>query len=155
MTHPAVAHHFGDKTGLLTAVAVAGERQLFDTLAAARDRGRDGDLLAMGVAYVRFAHDHRPEFEVMHRRELLHDDDPDLVAARARSRAALGAAAADLAGTRPATDAAAEVARAAWAFVHGFTSLWQAGAIADVAPGDVDGAERLFRRLARRSFRPS
>src|SRR5205085_7062390 len=66
VTHPAVAHHFGDKTGLLTAVAVAGERRLADALADARARARGGDLLAMGVAYVRFAHDHRAEFEVMH-----------------------------------------------------------------------------------------
>jgi AcrR family transcriptional regulator len=151
VTHPAVAHHFGDKTGLLTAVAVAGERRLADELAAARRRARGGDLLAMGVAYLRFAHDHRPEFEVMHRRELLHDDDPDLVAARERSRAALGAGAAALAGTGPSTDAAADVALAAWSLVHGFTSLWLAGAI---RAGDVDQAERLFRRLARRTFRP-
>jgi AcrR family transcriptional regulator len=155
VTHPAVSHHFGDKTGLLTAVAAAGEGQLADALTAARGRQRDGDLLAMGVAYVRFAHEHRPAFEVMHRRELLHDDDPALVAARAPSRAALGPAAAHLAGTRPATDAAAEVALAAWSFVHGFTSLWQAGAIAALDSDDVDGAERLFRRLARRAFRPA
>jgi AcrR family transcriptional regulator len=150
VTHPAVAHHFGDKTGLLTAVAVAGERHLAEALAAAQGRTREGDLLAMGVAYLRFAHDHRPEFEVMHRRELLHDDDPDLAAARARSRAALGAGAAALAGTGPGTDAS-DVALAAWSLVHGFTSLWLAGSI---PAGDVDQAERLFRRLARRTFRP-
>jgi hypothetical protein len=107
--------------------------------------------MAMGVAYLRFAHDHRAEFEVMHRRELLHDDDPELVAARARSREQLGAGAAQLAGTDPGTGATAEVALAAWSFVHGFASLWLSGAI---AAGDVDEAEGLFRRLASATFRP-
>ncbi len=151
VTHPAASHHFGDKCGLLTAVAAAGERRLADALAAARGRARDGDLLAMGVAYLRFAHDHRPEFEVMHRRELLREDAPELVDARAASRASLGAGAAALAGTAPGSDRTADVALAAWSLVHGFTSLWLAGAI---PAGDVDRAEAMFRRLATRTFRP-
>ena len=154
VTHPAAAHHFGDKTGLLTAVATAGERNLAAALADARARARGGVLLAMGVAYVRFAFAHRAEFEVMHRRELLHDDDPDLLAARAGAREQLGAGAADLSGTRPGAATTADVALAAWSFVHGFTSLWQAGAIAAAPSWDVRAAERLFRRLARRTFRP-
>jgi AcrR family transcriptional regulator len=151
VTHPAVAHHFGDKTGLLTAVAVAGQRQLNAALAHAQEGARSGgDLLAMGVAYLRFAHDHRAEFEVMHRRELLDDDDPDLLAARAAGREHLGAGASQLAGTA----AAQEVALAAWSLVHGFASLWLAGALPVRDPDDLEGAERLFRRLARRTFTP-
>src|SRR5215510_11724381 len=63
VTHPAVAHHFGDKTGLLTALAVEGHRRLAGALADAG--GPAADLAAMGVAYLRFAHGHRADFDVM------------------------------------------------------------------------------------------
>ena len=62
MTHPAASHHFGDKTGLLTALAAEGHRTLADAL---HQPAAGGDLLDLGVAYLRFAHDHRPLFEVM------------------------------------------------------------------------------------------
>src|SRR5688500_4484129 len=61
VTHPAASHHFGDKTGLLTALAAEGHRRFADALRASRDAG--GDLLDLGVAYLRFASDHRPLFE--------------------------------------------------------------------------------------------
>src|SRR5215210_1552970 len=57
VSHAAPAHHFGDKAGLLTAVAAQGYQLLADTLTAARQRS--GDFLEVGVAYVRFAVDHR------------------------------------------------------------------------------------------------
>ena len=140
VTHPAAAHHFGDKTGLLTAVAVQGHRGLAAALAA------PGDLLGMGVAYLRFAHDHRAEFAVMQRPELVHQDDPDLVAAREEGRRRLEAGSAAVGGSA----AAREVALVAWSFVHGFCELWLSGE-GGIPPG-VDDAERLFRRLARRLF---
>ncbi|MFD2024591.1 TetR/AcrR family transcriptional regulator [Promicromonospora aerolata] len=53
VSHAAPAHHFGDKAGVLTAVAAEGFRLLTAALAEAED-----DLLASGLAYVRFAVDH-------------------------------------------------------------------------------------------------
>ena len=50
VSHAAPTHHFGDKAGLLTALAVEG----FDLLAAAPTAAGD-DLLDVGVAYVDFA----------------------------------------------------------------------------------------------------
>ncbi len=41
VSHAAPAHHFGDKAGLLTALAAEG----FDLLADSADRGRADDLL--------------------------------------------------------------------------------------------------------------
>ena len=142
VTHPSAAHHFGDKRGLLTALAAAGHRELADVLAAARS----GGILELGVAYLRFAGEHRAAFEVMFRPELLHRDDADLVAAAAASRAELqgGTGADDAAGS------AADVAHAAWGFVHGITTLWLAG---NLPATTVDEAEALFRRAAR-SFGP-
>jgi AcrR family transcriptional regulator len=139
VTHPAASHHFGDKTGLLTALAAQGHRTLADALRARRVAG--GDLLDLGVAYVRFAHDHRPLFEVMFRPELLQADDPELAAARAASGAELHGASASRAGVRQ-----QQVARGAWSFVHGFTTLWLAGNL-DVPTLPEAIAE--FRRLAR------
>lgn len=62
VSHAAPAHHFGDKAGLLTALAAQG----FDLLAQALVQAGD-DLLEAGVAYVDFAVRHRAYFEVMFR----------------------------------------------------------------------------------------
>src|SRR5262245_38627597 len=75
VTHTAAAYHFGDKAGLLTAIAVEGYTLLGDALATA---GRDGAFLDVGVAYVEFAVTHRPYFEVMFRPELLHRESEEL-----------------------------------------------------------------------------
>lgn len=94
VSHAAPTHHFGDKAGLLTALATEG----FDLLgrALATSRLASNSFLEMGVSYVRFAMTRRAHFEVMFRPDLYHADDPDLLAARARSGDALYAAVADL-----------------------------------------------------------
>lgn len=139
VTHPAASHHFGDKTGLLTALAATGYRLLADALRASRADG--GDLLDLGVAYVRFAHDHRPLFEVMFRPDLLHKDDAELAAAQATSGAELRGASGARAGAHQ-----QRVARGAWSFVHGFATLWLAGNLDEQTLPD---AIAEFRRLAR------
>lgn len=130
VSHAAPAHHFGDKAGVLTAVATEG----FTLLAAALAEAGD-DLLAAGLAYVRFAVDHPGHFAVMFDRSLLHADDAGL-------RAAEQAAASALAGLAPDADAA----RAAWSVAHGFASLWLSGAIS--GPDVVEAATPVLRRLA-------
>src|SRR5918995_5895636 len=87
VSHAAPAHHFGDKAGLLTAVAAQGYQLLADTLTAARQRS--ADFLEVGVAYVRFAVDHRAHFEVMFRPDLYRPDDPEVAIARQRAADAL------------------------------------------------------------------
>jgi AcrR family transcriptional regulator len=139
VTHPAASHHFGDKTGLLTALATEGYRGLAAALRDARAAG--GDLLELGAAYVRFAHDHRPLFEVMFRPELLHPDDPELLAAQAASGGELRGASGPRSGVRQ-----QRVAHGAWSFVHGFTTLWLAG---NLDLPTLPDALAEFRRLAR------
>ena len=117
VTHTAAAYHFGDKAGLLTAIAVDGYGLLGDALGAAR---RDGTFLDVGVAYVEFAVTHRPYFEVMFRPELLHRDDDELLRARARTAEMLY-------GTTTPTDNEVVDGVAAWAIVHGFATLWLDG----------------------------
>lgn len=142
VSHAAPAHHFGDKPGLLTALAVEG----FDLLAAALQTG--DSLLEMGVAYVDFAVRRRAHFEVMYRPDLYRVDAPEVVAARGRSRAVLRSAVADLPPGPGAAGGVAGDALAAWSIVHGFATLWNAGALPDEAGDDPRAAARVvIRRL--------
>jgi AcrR family transcriptional regulator len=134
VSHAAPAHHFGDKAGLLTAIAVEG----YDMLRAALSEARAGGFLDVGLAYIEFAVGHPAHFEVMYRPDLLHTDDPDLVAAR-RATAEL------LYG--PAGSAFPErntmhVGLAGWSFAHGFASLWLTGNLQQRLGNDPIAAAR-------------
>jgi AcrR family transcriptional regulator len=94
VSHAAPTHHFGDKAGLLTALATEGFELLARALATSRLASNS--FLEMGVSYVRFAVTRSSHFEVMFRPDLYHADDPDLLAARAKSGDALYAAVANL-----------------------------------------------------------
>jgi AcrR family transcriptional regulator len=68
VSRSAAYRHFTDKAGLLAEICEAGFTQFADALAAARDSAHPdfaSRISAMGVAYIRFAHDHRAHFEVM------------------------------------------------------------------------------------------
>ena len=117
VTHAAAAYHFGDKAGLLTAVAADGYRLLGEAL---RDAQAHGSFLDVGVAYVRFAVGNRAYFEVMYRPELYRSDDADVLRARA-------AAARLLYGSDDPSAAEMEAGVAAWSLVHGLATLWLNG----------------------------
>jgi AcrR family transcriptional regulator len=121
VSHAAPAHHFGDKAGLLTAVATDGFQRLAATLRETYQA--TGSFLELGVAYVRFAVTHRAHFEVMFRPELYHTDDPELVQAREQARALLYPPAAQ-AANRPNGDDDLRAGVAAWSLVHGLATLW-------------------------------
>ena len=130
VSHAAPAHHFGDKTGLLTAVAAEGYRRFEARLSAAYG---SGSFLDVGVEYVRFAIEERPFFEVMFRPDLYDRDDPDVAASlRAIDEIVFGAV------RRILVDAPAERVQvagvAAWALVHGLATLLIGGNLpADLA----------------------
>lgn len=141
VSHAAPQHHFGDKAGLLTAVAREGFELLAEALAHPGD-----DLLEVGVAYVRFAVEHRAHFQVMFSPALYHADDPQLVAARDRAGAVLYAGLRGL-PSPPADTPYAAVA--AWSIVHGFATLWLGGVL---PPGLGDDAAATARRVIHRLF---
>lgn len=122
VSHAAPAHHFGDKTGLLTAIATEGFTLLADTLEAARVRG----FLETGVAYVSFAVEHPAHFTVMF--GPVGEGDADLAAARDRAGAILDEGVVDLPHP-PAEADRHDAAIAAWSLVHGFATLWLNGAL--------------------------
>ena len=93
VSHAAPTHHFGDKAGLLTALAVEGYDLLANELT--EEWSTSHSFLEQGVAYVRFALNHRAHFEVMFRPDLYHAMDPEVAAARDRASRALYAGIAD------------------------------------------------------------
>jgi AcrR family transcriptional regulator len=148
VSHAAPAHHFGDKAGLLTAVAAEGYALLADALEEAW--ARTGSFLEVGVAYVGFAVGHRAHFAVMFRPDLLHPDDPALIAAKARAtRALYEGTAAVPAGQRGDDERLAGIA--GWSLVHGLATLWLDGALPPDLQGDPGSAARA---VAARLFGP-
>lgn len=119
VSHGAPAHHFGDRRGLLTALAVEGLRML----AADVQVATSGGFESAAVAYVRFARQHRGHYAVMHRPELLRTDDSELTLARAASMDALIAGVESIPAERRAHLSTAEAAHVAWSLVHGLASL--------------------------------
>lgn len=145
VSHAAPAHHFKDRTGLLTGVAAEGYALFADALAGAPD------LRERGVAYVRFAATHPAHFQVMFQPDLYRADDPDLLSARARATDALRARVADLPpGGRGEDDRLAGVA--AWSLAHGFATLLLSGNLSDVLEGR--DPEEAFRSLTGLIFAP-
>ena len=141
VSHAAPAHHFGDKAGVLTAIAAEGYALLADAMGEALEAG-GGDLTDVGIAYIRFALEHRAHFDVMFRPELYRPEDPAVANARqAAADVLIGAIRGIL---RDASDE--EVwggALAAWSFTHGFATL---SLNTNFAPGrddDVEAAVRL------------
>lgn len=143
MSHTAPRHHFGDKRGVVTALATQGYEGLTAALAA-----RDS-LLETGLAYVRWVLDHPAHYQVMFRPDLVNEED----ARHAGACQALGRA---LVSSLPGheDDDGAESARtgsampvlglAAWSIVHGFVTLSLAGAL-PVPAQDRDGTLALAR----------
>ena len=135
VSHAAPAHHFKDRTGLLTAIAAEG----YDLLAAAL--AGTPELRERGVRYVRFATEHPAHFQVMFQPDLLRTDDPDLLAAKERASVELRAGVAGL----PDVPDARTAGIAAWSLAHGFATLLLTRNV-DAALGDRN-PEEYFRSL--------
>jgi AcrR family transcriptional regulator len=140
VTHQATAHHFEDRAGLFTALAVEGFDLLVDRTRAAVEGvepagGRQ--VIAASVAYIEFAGRHPTVFDVMFRPELLHVEDERLRVAQAAHRELLVdlIAAAQDEGWAVSVPVE-ELATLAWAAVHGLAVLQRdaqlAGPDADV-----------------------
>jgi AcrR family transcriptional regulator len=134
VSHAAPAHHFGDREGVFTAIAIEGFQLASETIGPAAT-GRYG-FLDGGAAYVAFALTHPGHFEVMFRPVLYRADDPALVAAREEAFDVLyRSARALVAATTPDADSSG-VALAGWSLSHGFATLWLTSNLQDrVEPG--------------------
>ncbi|MFD4526291.1 TetR/AcrR family transcriptional regulator [Streptomyces sp. NPDC058470] len=145
VSHAAPAHHFKDRTGLLTAIAAEGYELLAATLSEAADL-KDG-----GVRYVRFAREHPAHFQVMFTPELLRANDLELITARTLAGERLRTAVSAVPPEGRGVDARL-AGVAAWSLAHGFATLLL-GHNLDGPVGDQD-PEEVFRTLSEMLFRP-
>lgn len=143
----APAHHFGDVCGLLTAIAAQAFADLANALATAdaeAGQEREARIKAQGKAYVAFALERPARFDLMWRKTLLDNDDPEINLQGDRAFDVLDrvtrAPGAPSAGT---SDPALAPSIAAWALVHGFARL----AIDGVFGPGPDAAEAAARTL--------
>ena len=151
----APAHHFGDARGLLTALATLAFAEFGDALAAGvaatKPDGPEAMLQAQGIAYVRFALQHRAKFDLMWRYALINREDPSYQEASQRGfllldRAVRGVAAPQAAGP---TDPLLAPSIACWATVHGFARLALDGAFGTDAGAPQRAAEALLPAVLR------
>lgn len=143
----APAHHFKDARGLLTAIAAQAFADLADALEAATGSAgsdREARIKAQGVAYVAFALDRPARFDLMWRKALLDNDDPQLNEAGDRAFAALDRVTrGDGVPSSCSTDPVLAPSVAAWSLVHGFARLAIDGAFG----ADPESAERAAQSL--------
>ena len=143
----APAHHFKDARGLLTAIATQAFADLADALGKAdlsAGPDREARIRAQGRAYVAFALDRPARFDLMWRKALLDNDDPELARHGDRAFEVLDRITRE--GGKPSigsSDPALAPSIAAWSLVHGFARL----AIDGVFGPGPDAAEAAAQSL--------
>jgi AcrR family transcriptional regulator len=124
VSHAAPAHHFGDKTGLLTALAAEGYRILHEHTSPVL--GSPDALVRAGEQYVAFALAHPAHFSVMFDPHLLRSGDAALDRERTLAFGNFFTAVQQTTGTSDPEQVAIQ-AMAAWSVVHGVAVLWLQG----------------------------
>jgi AcrR family transcriptional regulator len=152
VSHAAPAHHFGSKSGLLTAFAVQGYHRLAErireTIAAAGATTPPDVLAAMGRGYVMFAVENPEHFGVMFPGHLVDQRDAAYLAASDRCFGPLVDVIRRAAAEGYVDDDPMLVAASAWAIVHGLASLWMSGRIqARTGARDADALASAVTRL--------
>ena len=138
--------HFDSKDALLAAVAEEGFRRLAQRLGDTPHADPMDDLVAQGMAYVRFACDEPALYRLMFGPFLRRfEDHPGLMEAALTAKAALTRA---IAAATPAASeqVRADVALACWSLEHGLASLLVDGRL---STGKTMAPEALAARLSR------
>ena len=149
VSHAAPAHHFGDKSGLLRALATEG----FAVLGAAFDRAERGSQgqpplerhVRQGLAYLAFAAEHPGHYDVMFRSDLFAPDDEYVTVSIAARQALQESARRVVVETGGDEEDVELLALASWSRAHGLTGLAAEGIIR-LDEGD---AEQILRRCLR------
>lgn len=128
VSHAAPAHHFGDVSGLLSALAAEGFERFLKTTAARMNTAGPGDsrarLVAMGLGYIDFARANPALFSLMFSSRKADFQDGKLQQAAAASFEQLVAGVGAVAGADPLTTRPGRRQLAAtWAIVHGLSHL--------------------------------
>jgi AcrR family transcriptional regulator len=149
LSHASPKYHFGDRSGLLTALATEGFDALADRLSRVHESDPEQQLAALGRVYIDFGLSNRALFELMFTPNELHAEDADLVAAQGRAIGALTAAVSRSAGGGSPSDTP-KLALISWALVHGLVVLARDGALQAVDSQDsqTPDAAELAHNLA-------
>jgi AcrR family transcriptional regulator len=140
VSHAAPAHHFGDKSGVFTAIATEGFELLYESQVRTSEGVDPVDsLFPLAVNYVLFAIDHPSHYEVMWREDLYNSGDPALVAARQQVFEVFYRSVAAGTGELDPLQFRGAVA-AAWSVVHGFATLWLSGNLTEFLGTDAVAA---------------
>ena len=139
VSHGAPAFHFGDSAGLLTAYAAEGFNAMTNLMLRYRSeakRDRKSQLVAVGLAYVDYALQNRPSFQLMFRSDRLKTEDLYFKEASKRAFEQLK----EVVAPFPAQGNASEQDRMvrllwAWSLVHGFATLVLEGHLAHFGGG--------------------
>jgi AcrR family transcriptional regulator len=148
VSHTAPYRHFPTKAALLGAIAGAGSTLLRASIERALESAADAreQFLAAGMAYVRFALEHRAHFEVMFFVERAYESDAEAAAARDASWSLLPAFIRDAQrrGAMRRGDPA-KIAIAVWGMHHGLACL--------ALGGHFDTSPRALRRTVEDAHR--
>lgn len=151
VSHAAPAHHFGDASGLLTALAAIGY-QRFLAAQARRKQGAAQDaraqLVAAGLGYIDFARANPALFRLVFASDRPdHDDQALCAAARAAFDQLVTDVAAVLDGDPKASKQGRAMVASTWALVHGMADLAITGRLPYLPHGDAAGEEAMLREI--------
>lgn len=138
VSHAAPAHFFGDRAGMLTAVATDGFHRLAVALRTAEGEG----FGALGLAYLEFGLDQPALMDLMFRKAELLPDDASLATAQREALAPLRESVDAVVGER-----SEEWSMLSWAVVHGLVALVREEALARVTERAGTEAADLARQL--------
>ena len=142
LSHASPKYHFGDRSGLLTAIATEGFHALARHLSQVHESDAQQQLAVLGRAYIDFGLSHPALFELMFAPSELHATDPEFIAAQQQAIGALTTAVSRLAGIDATPSGTPKLALISWALVHGLVVLARDGALqAATTPPATNGAE--------------
>jgi AcrR family transcriptional regulator len=147
-SHASPKYHFGDRSGLLTAIATEGFQGLARQLSDVRESDAQQQLAALGRAYIDFGLSHPALFELMFAPSELHATDPELIAAQQQAIGTLSTAVSRLAGIDTTPSDTPKLALISWALVHGLVVLARDGALQSAATPQAINAAELAHTLA-------
>ncbi|HEX4391308.1 MAG TPA: TetR/AcrR family transcriptional regulator [Mycobacterium sp.] len=148
LSHASPKYHFGDRSGLLTAIATEGFHALARHLSDVHESDARHQLAVLGRAYIDFGLSHPALFELMFAPSELHADDPQLTAAQQQAIGSLTSAVSELAGIDATAPGTPKLALISWALVHGLVVLARDGALQAAATPQATNAAELAHTLA-------
>jgi AcrR family transcriptional regulator len=148
LSHASPKYHFGDRSGLLTAIATEGFHALARRLSDVHESDARRQLAVLGRAYIDFGLSHPALFELMFAPSELHADDLELLAAQQQAIGSLTTAVSQLAGIDASTPGTPKLALISWALVHGLVVLARDGALQAAATPPVTDSAELAHTLA-------